>query len=380
MMESMEAAEELQVEEEVQCEGEAMEELEIRIEANCTMGVENLLEGCEEEMGVHIEGRLKEVVCQVEGRINQVVSQIEGCMGDVGCQFEECIEEVGRLESRRDELVAELLQLEQPMVQAAQALRAELSEARRQLSLAELERQGLREEARLVKRKLFIAARDCIQSQVTLATQQHEVAQFAITQEELQAQILELTQEAVSLKEAQHNRLSALQDQLQAVGRRRTRSDLSHCRRASLDLERYLQGGMRALEDWYEPRLLALLKRKQFGEEALRRTRDQARDLKAQLAPLQEEVQRLLFQGACLEERIALMEREREENVVQHRETFDMLEESLRDLKTEIQVQKKKNEELDTIKSNVSKEVDAHRQLLEEYGILCSPVEKSLET
>ncbi|KAJ8398170.1 hypothetical protein AAFF_G00430140 [Aldrovandia affinis] len=353
--------------------------------------METQLEAREKEAGTDLEGctndagsRFEELFSQIKGSVNEVVSHVEGCLGETGSQFEECIEEVGRLERRRDALVAQLLQLEQPMAQAAQALRVELTEARRHLDRAELERRSLQEQVRQVKRRLFVAARDCIQSQVTLATQQHEVAQFTITQEELQAQIEELTQEAAQLPEAQQGQLRAARDRLLggvAAGRlRRTRSDLTHCRSASADLQQRLRAGARALEQWYEPRLLALLRRRQWGEDALHRQREQTQDLRAQIGPLREETQALQLQRTCLEERIGLMEREREENTGQYRENLGTLEESLRDLRTEVQIQKKRNEEMETLKSRLSKELDIHRRFIEVYGTLRILSEKRPET
>uniref|UniRef100_A0A8C9T2D1 Syncoilin-like n=2 Tax=Scleropages formosus TaxID=113540 RepID=A0A8C9T2D1_SCLFO len=299
-----------------------------------------------------------------------------GSLSELGSHFERCIQEVGQLQRRRDDLVRELLRLEQPMAREVAALRAEMAEAFGQLMGVQLEQRRLREETLLVKRRLFVTTRDCIQSQVALATQQHDVAQFAITQEELQAQILQLGQEVSRLQEAQQKRLGA--SQLRPRFRPRAHSDLTAGRRASLELQQYLRGGMSFLQEWYEPRLLALLRRRQAGEEALRTSRELSQDLRAQLGPLREHVQKLELRRSCLEETIALMELERKENVEQCRETLDTLEEALRHLRTELQVQRRRNKKLETTNSRLEQEAEAYRGFIESLGRTEHPGEQEL--
>lgn len=97
---------------------------------------------------------------------------------ELGTTFEGCIEEVSQLERRKEELVQELLELEKPMEEETHALRSELEEAQKLLSKTKLQRQSLLDEIRLFKRRLFVAARDCAQSQITLVIQQKEVEQL----------------------------------------------------------------------------------------------------------------------------------------------------------------------------------------------------------
>lgn len=139
-------------------------------------------------------------------------------------------------------------------------------------------------------------------------------------QEELKASIQSLTDEMSELKNTHQNQLSLLKTQTNKPHRPRTMSDsLSQCRQASLRLQRRLSGSLKTVESWYEPRLMTMLKRRQIGEDALRKCQEQATDLRARLGPLRENVQRLETQRASLEQRIALMEADREQNLTQHK-------------------------------------------------------------
>jgi len=97
-------------------------------------------------------------------------------------RFDRCVQEVRRLESRREGLLGELLRVHAPMLQVVARLRRQADEARRLLAPVQLGHAALCEDARRVKRKLFRATRGCVQSQVTLAAQEYEVAQSSVTQ------------------------------------------------------------------------------------------------------------------------------------------------------------------------------------------------------
>lgn len=101
---------------------------------------------------------------------------------EVGSCFDVCLGEVGALERRRDELVRDLLQLEQPMMEGVTAVQAELAQAYGLLTQAQLQLLWLQEDVRKVKRRLLNVTRCCIQSQVDLSALQYEVAQSVIMQ------------------------------------------------------------------------------------------------------------------------------------------------------------------------------------------------------
>ncbi|KAL7876820.1 hypothetical protein SRHO_G00034630 [Serrasalmus rhombeus] len=278
--------------------------------------------------------------------------------------FECCLEEVEHLQLRRETLVQELLALERPLQAQLQDLRLQLTHARSRLSHAELHTRTLQEEVKRVKRKLFTVMRDCIQSQITLSAQKYEVEQFTFIQEELQDEVLQRLQELTQLRENQQSRLATLREQLQGQHRPRATSDLSHCRRASADLSRYTRASMKSLEEWYEPRLLAMLRRKQATEDTLRRSRELGQDLKKRLEPLREESRKIELERERLQQRIELMEEEKRERVAQHRETVSSLEERVRELQTEIQIQINTNRQLTEINHCLTAQSQVYRRCL----------------
>lgn len=137
-------------------------------------------------------------------------------LGDLGPRMEQCIEEAQQLEKRRKELLAEVLELRQnknreeaegsdeagevteeqidtkvaglltvlkseeqgrreERKRELQSLREDRAEEEKRMWKVNLERQGLQEELRKLKMRLFVMARDCTHSQASLNNQRREV-------------------------------------------------------------------------------------------------------------------------------------------------------------------------------------------------------------
>ncbi|XP_022053503.1 uncharacterized protein sync [Acanthochromis polyacanthus] len=341
-------------------------------------------------------------------------------LGELGSRMEACIEEVERLEKRRKELLMEVLQLRgqkdqeegegrseeeeeteekidikvtelmnilkkeetgrrEERKKEIQSLKEERAEEERRTWKVNVERQGLQEELRRMRRKLFAMARDCAQSKAALNNQRREMELLKREEENLNSLVLQLTEEGCQLKSVQKQQLSDLQAKVQAQSSlltSNTQEELTECRRHSCgDIQQYVQGGLKALEERYEPILLALLKRREATAGALVKAKEQAQELKAQLGPFREEIQKLKLQKACLEEKLKLIHIQRREDVGQYKETVHFLEERSRELKMELKTQKRNTNEMEELKDRLNKKLLLYRAVIEDHK--CDQEEKT---
>nr|XP_061839301.1 syncoilin-like [Nerophis lumbriciformis] len=321
-------------------------------------------------------------------------------------QMEECIQEVQRLESRRKELLSEVLQLRRQKgpeeeeeeeeekreateddvvhkvmslltrLQSEEAarreerkreirrLRSTRVEEERRVWKVDLETQEMRELLRKLKWKLFARAKESAHAQAALSKQRHEVALLRRQEETLQAVVLQMTDEGVQLKLAHQRHLLDLLAELHLHATKHTSAITQEelCRRHSHgDIQQYLQASLAALQNRYEPMLLALLKRKETTTRSCAKSKEQAQELRAQLRPLQEETQKLVLQRACMEEKVKLTQVQRKEDAQHYEENIRHLEESSRVFKMELMVQKRKNKEAEDIRDGLSKQILLYR-------------------
>ncbi|XP_068431794.1 uncharacterized protein sync [Clinocottus analis] len=365
--------------------------------------------------GAYMTGDVSGIEVDNAEELKMDIIDLEAGMNDLGAlgrQMEECIEEVQRLERRRKELLTEVLELrgakdrgeamgsnEEEETEESidgkvfelinafkreeeerraerkkeiQSLREERAEEEKMLWKVNLERQGLHEELRRLKRRLFVVARDCAHNQAALNTQHREVELLRREEEKLQSLVLQLTEEGAQLRAAQQQQILELQAALQAQTTSltsNTQDELTECRRQSCgDIQQYLQGGLKALEDRYEPILLTLLKRREATAAALLKAKEHARELRAQLRPLKEEIQRLTLQRACLEEKLQLIHYQRREDMGQYKETVSLLEDRSRELKTELRIQKRQTKEIEELRDSLNKQLLLYRAAIEEHN------------
>ncbi|XP_054620726.1 syncoilin [Dunckerocampus dactyliophorus] len=317
-------------------------------------------------------------------------------------QMEECIQEVQCLESRRKELLSEVLDLRRQKGPEAEeekqqvmeddvlskvtqlmtllqkeeeawreerkreigSLRSERAEEERRVWKLNLETQEMRDELRKLKRQLFATAKESAHAQAALNKQRHEMELLKRQEENLQNLVLQMTDEGVQLKLTHKQHLLDFQAEIHKHGTNRTSNITQEelCKRHSHgDVQQYLQGSLTALENRYEPMLLALLKRKETTTRSFAKAKDQAQELRTQLRPLRDELQKLELQRACLEEKLKLTHIQRREDAGHYEETIRHLEESSRDLKMELIIQKRKNKKAAEMTDLLSKQILFYR-------------------
>ncbi|XP_032936646.1 syncoilin isoform X3 [Catharus ustulatus] len=296
---------------------------------------------------------------------------------ELGNYFQECIEIVEQLEKERDNLISELAQLREPALQEIRHAHEEIQAACRLLAKVELERDNLRDEIRQIKQKLFKVTKECVACQYQLESRRHDLSQHAAYQGELESQAGQLSGELSQLKETCEKEKEVLRQRLEAPPCRQDNLYLQESRRLSVEFESFVAQSRRGLEEHYEPQLLRLLERREAGARALQEMQGEIQGMKEALRPLQGEVSRLRLQNRSLEEQIVLVKQKRDEEVGQYREQVEELEDRLKELKNGVQLQQRKNQELEELRTSLHRELSIYKSCLEIYGHLCKSEEKA---
>ncbi|KAM9268112.1 syncoilin [Morus bassanus] len=296
---------------------------------------------------------------------------------ELGEYFQECIEAVEQLEKERDSLIAELAQLREPALQEIRHAHEEIQAACRLLAKVELERDNLKDEIRQIKQKLFKVTKECVACQYQLESRRHDLSQHAAYQGELETQAGQLSGELSRLKETCEKEKEVLRQRLETPPCRQDNLYLQESRRLSMEFESFVAESRRGLEEHYEPQLLRLLERREAGAKALQEMQGEIQGMKEALRPLQGEVSRLRLQNRSLEEQIILIKQKRDEEVGQYREQVEELEDRLKELKNGVQLQQRKNQELEELRTSLHRELSIYKSCLEIYGHLCKSEEKA---
>ncbi|KFQ86022.1 Syncoilin, partial [Phoenicopterus ruber ruber] len=96
-------------------------------------------------------------------------------------------------------------------------------------------------------------------------------------------------------------------------------------------------------------------------ETALQEMQGEIQGMKEALRPLQGEVSRLRLQNRSLEEQIVLVKQKRDEEVGQYREQIEELEDRLKELKNGVQLQQRKNQELEELRTSLHRELSIYK-------------------
>uniref|UniRef100_A0A2R9AFR5 Syncoilin, intermediate filament protein n=1 Tax=Pan paniscus TaxID=9597 RepID=A0A2R9AFR5_PANPA len=272
-------------------------------------------------------------------------------------RFQQCVQAVAQLEEERDQLIHELVLLREPALQEVQQVHQDILAAYKLHAQAELERDGLREEIRLVKQKLFKVTKECVAYQYQLECRQQDVAQFADFREVLTTRATQLSEELAQLRDAYQKQKEQLRQQLEAPPSQRDGHFLQESRRLSAQFENLMAESRQDLEEEYEPQLLRLLERKEAGTKALQRTQAEIQEMKEALRPLQAEARQLRLQNRNLEDQIALVRQKRDEEVQQYREQLEEMEERQRQLRNGVQLQQQKNKEMEQLRLSLAEEI-----------------------
>ncbi|XP_053310760.1 syncoilin isoform X2 [Spea bombifrons] len=311
-----------------------------------------------EEEGENCQGER-----ETEGspRASSDVSPEPLSLQDVGVRFQFCIAAVEDLEREREELVRELSLLREPSLEAVRQAHEEIVRAFGERARVELERDTLKEEIRLVRRRLFRVTRECVASQYQLERQKQELTQKEAEQESLETLAARLTEELNQLRNTFAQQRESQHQRLRAPHPRYTPCEFQDRRRLSVELQSLIEEQHSSLEEHYEPRLMQLLERTERGAKALQAAQEELQKLQEEIRPLEAAANRLRVEKNCLQEQIALLKRKKEDEALLYREQLQELEDTKREMKISVQLQQHHNKEIEELRKSLAQELAIYK-------------------
>ncbi|KAM4702365.1 syncoilin [Discoglossus pictus] len=326
----------------------------------------------EQEISPEERGNLEFAICLPSSPTDAEPLSLE----DVGVRFQCCIAAVEDLERQRDELIRELTLLREPSLEAVRQAHEEVVQAFGHRARAELERDTLKEEVRLIRRRLFRVTRECVACQYQLESRRQELAQNMAQKEDLENFATRLTEDLAQLRGTFSHQREGVQQRLRAPSTRRTSRELQERRRLSAELQSMTEEQHQSLEEQYEPKLMQLLERHEKGVQELHIAQVELQKLREERRPLEGKACRLRVEKSSLEEQIVLLKRKRGDEVLMIREQIQGLEDRRRELKTAVQLQQQQNKEMDELRKSLAHELAIYKGCLEIYGQLFKSVTK----
>ncbi|XP_072356167.1 syncoilin isoform X1 [Scyliorhinus torazame] len=286
----------------------------------------------------------------------------------VGKHFQECIQSVEELLEERENLIKELIFMKEPMHNEIDVLRGELLKLHQTKSKTAIECDNFKEEITCAKKNLF----EIIKAQMTcnykLHVNKQALPQMTLQQEALESKAQVLSDELTRLKNHCHQEKNQMIYQLENITKNIQSSSKHH--QTSGEFQSVLDEPWQWLEKYYEPKLGNLLKWNKSRTESLQQTQQEIQDFIKQLQPLQEEATKLSIQRQCLEQQLQLMQRKWAEDILQCQKEKSELQEKVRMLKTELALQKQKNNDIRCLTESLSEELFVYKQSVTAYGNL----------
>ncbi|XP_048414194.2 syncoilin-like isoform X2 [Stegostoma tigrinum] len=288
----------------------------------------------------------------------------------VGKRFQECIDSVGELLEERENLIKELSFMKEPVYKEIGNLRAELLKLYQTKLKAEIECDNFKEEMTCTKKTLFKITKAQMTCKYELHINKQDLSLTTSQRKTLESRAQTLSDELAVLKHCHQKEINQLIRQLESIKNGRSTLSLMNSHQTNEEFQSLFGEQWQWLEKYYEPKVRNLLNWSKTRAESLKCTLQEIENFKKQLQPLQEQVTKLNTRRQRLEGQVQFIERKWAEDILQYQEQKRELQEKVSLLKTELDVQKQKNNNIKQLKESLSEELFVYKESLTAFGTL----------